>query len=407
MKISTENTKNCKPTPNLIHRLLSWITITIIGIAIEAYFREILYSWGLIIIKLIQDYIDDNFVLINLFRVFSFMAGTKICTLTLLIFFNYFDMYSSLVLFEIIACCAVGNGFLKLIYKNPRPFFHEDWVKAYDCETGYGNPSGHSITAIALYFTLWKIFKLKYNLNPKLKKLVLSMMWLLIISVLVSRLALGVHSLNQIILGSFFGYQILSLMFYVFNISLNLDEEITSLVNYRNRNILVASNFFLFSLGCILFNFFPYLTSLETNKYLENILESCPRTPYSKTFDFESYTMLSTFSLLPGAYLGILYDIKVNLNNNHYDWIEINKGLFRWNKTNFLKGILRILVMALILSIPLACNELISSHSHIHFIFVMKNFIPYFAISFCLFAFVRKACSTLKFTNHLTREKQS
>jgi len=407
MKISTENTNNTKRPQNLIHKLASWITILIIGIAIEAYFREILYSWGLIIIKLIQNYIAENFVLINLFRVFSFMAGKELCTLILLVFFNYFDMYSSLVLFEIIACCAVGSGFLKLILKNPRPFFHEDWVKVYDCETGYGNPSGHSITAIALYFTLWKIFKQRYNLNPKLRKLLLSIIFILIISVLFSRLALGVHSLNQIILGSFVGYQIFYLMFYVFDISLNLDEEVTSLINYRNRNILIVSNFFFFFMGCILFNFFPNLTSLEMNKHLENILESCPRTPYSKTFDYESYMMLSTFSLLPGAYLGIYYDIKVNLSNSQDEWIKMNKGVFRWNKTNFLKGIMRLFIMACILLIPLACNEFISPHSHIHFIFIMKNFIPYFSITFCLFAFVRKACSSLNFTNHLANEKET
>ena len=162
MNAYEEKIVHSKKTPHIKHRLASWITIMIVGISIEAYLRENLYSLGLTIIEYSQNYLNEHHLLINLLRIFSFMASKDMCSIVIVLSFNYFDMYSSLVVCEVISCCGIGTGLFKLIYKNPRPFFHEDWVKVYDCETGYGNPSGHSITVLALYLTFWKILKLNY-----------------------------------------------------------------------------------------------------------------------------------------------------------------------------------------------------------------------------------------------------
>jgi len=406
MKVSEDKTNKLTHTPILKNRLFSWIKLLVLGMALEAILRENLYSFGINIIEKIQYNINENYLMISLLRVLSFMA-TKDCLIILIFLtFNYFDMYTTLIVVEVCGCCSIGTGLFKLIYKNPRPFFHEEWVKVYDCETGYGNPSGHSIVVVSTYLTFWKIFKLKYHINPKLRKYLFALLCTFIFSVLFSRLALGVHSLNQIFLGSFIGYQIYSLIFYVLNINLDLELEIKSLINYHYLNIMAAVMTSLLLFGFVVFNFFPLSMNLDVDKYLQRILETCPGTPYSKVFDYEAYFMLSSCSILLGAYYGIYYDIKVNLKSSD-EWVQINTGKFLWNKTSVFKSFIRILVMASVLIVPFLLTVFISSHAHTNIIFILKNLVPYFVISFCLFAFVRKACDSFHCTNKLVKETKS
>lgn len=401
-----EISENIKKTPLLKHRLGKWIRLLVLGMALEALFRENLYTLGINIIQHIQFNINENTFLITILKMLSFTGTKDFFIILIILSFNYFDMYTTLIVLQVGGCCSFGTGLFKLIYKNPRPFFHEEWVKVYDCETGYGNPSGHSIVVLSTFLTLWKILKIKCNLEPRLKRTLFIFLCLFIFSVLFSRLALGVHSLNQVLLGSFIGYQIYSLVFYVLNINLNLKEEVKSLINFKYINIMAIVQTSLLLLGIIVFNFFPLTMNLNIDKYLKRILESCPNTPYSKVFDYEAYFMLSSCSTLLGAYYGIYYDIKVNLKNSQ-EWVEINKGQFLWNKTNFLRSLFRLAIMSVILFIPFSLTIIISSHANTNIIFILKNLIPYFLISFFLFAFVRKACESLKCTNNYIREIKS
>jgi len=47
----------------------------------------------------------------------------------------------------------------KLYYHNPRPYWVDPDVEAYQCPDEYGNPSGHSETSLGIAMTVW----LDYN----------------------------------------------------------------------------------------------------------------------------------------------------------------------------------------------------------------------------------------------------
>ena len=321
-----KETSHEKPNFDHLHnsdvktRLFNWIKLLVVGIVIESLLREKLYQYGINFIEILQGAINDNHFLIKLLQLLSLMATKYLVITSAIMFFNYLDMYSTLILVIIGGCGTIGTGFFKLIYKNPRPFFHEHWVKVYDCETGYGNPSGHSIVAVSIYLTLWKVLRKKNPFFEKYKKSFFMLLFFFICCILLSRLALGAHSLNQILLG---------------------------------------------------------------------IMEHCPGTPYSKTFDFEAYFMLAACSSLIGAYYGIYFDIKFNLSNSHEKWIEMNHGEKQWNKTGFIKGLMRLVLLIALLSLAFCLNFIISSRAHTNYVFILKNLVPYFCVNFALFGLGR------------------
>jgi membrane-associated phospholipid phosphatase len=382
-------------------RLLNWIKILVFGLVSEAIAREKLYKIGIYLIEILQSGIEENILLITLMQLLSLLATKYLVIISVILFYNYLDMYTTLLLAVIGGCGSIGTGFFKLIYKNPRPFFHEHWVKVYDCETGYGNPSGHSIVAVSIYLTLWKVLRKRNGFFERNKRILFGFVFCFICAILLSRLALGAHSLNQILLGSFIGYQIYSLFFHVIKIEVDLHKEIEILMKLSNFYIFVFSVSIFLITGILIFNFYPITFDLDVNKYLERIMLSCPGTPYSKTFDYEAYFMLAACSSLVGAYYGIYYDIKFNLNNSQEKWIKMNHGKYLWNRTNYLKGFVRIFILIILLSIPFSLTLIVSSRAHTNYIFLVKNLIPYFFVNFFLFAYGRHLCCRLKYGNPL------
>jgi len=294
------------------------------------------------------------------------------------------------LLMIISSCAATGTGLFKLIYKNPRPYFHENWVKVYDCETGFGNPSGHSIVAVSFYLTIAKIIQKKIYFPKKAKFYFNLATVLFILSITLSRLALGAHSLNQILFGSFIGAMIYALFFDVFKIDLNLADEIYVIMKPKIFNIFASVILIILLIGIIIFNFVPILNDLDSESWGRRITENCPNTPYSKIFDYEAYFMLAGSSSLIGGYLGIYVDIKYNMQGDVEKWILQNLGDTKWNETSLIESFKRI-ISIIFLNLPaFSLNFIVGSDNTINAIFFFKNLIPYFAVNFTLYGFTRR-----------------
>jgi len=88
-----------------------------------------------------------------------------------------------------------------MVENNPRPFWEDRRVTGFHCEKGYGHPSGHSSATVYTYITLyyeycWLITLDDRNHNKVYKIVMASLSMFFIITVLYSRLILGVHSLD-------------------------------------------------------------------------------------------------------------------------------------------------------------------------------------------------------------------
>ena len=90
---------------------------------------------------------------------------------------------------------------IKIAYHSPRPFWASPDVQAWGCSQEFGNPSGHAGVSMGLMlmgvFDIWSTFKV--HVFWKVVMLLSGVIWTL--SIGYSRLYLGVHGLNQVLLG--------------------------------------------------------------------------------------------------------------------------------------------------------------------------------------------------------------
>ena len=124
----------------------------------------------------------------------------------------------------------------KLSYADPRPYWISQEIIAYKCSNQFGNPSGHSMTTMAMSLTLWLDFKETSNSSSctTSKAVGLALAILFPISIGYSRLILGVHSLDQICFGLLLGVWIAMSMQYC--VRPYLDQHITVLVKAQPTN---------------------------------------------------------------------------------------------------------------------------------------------------------------------------
>jgi membrane-associated phospholipid phosphatase len=133
------------------------------------------------------------------------------------------------------------NGIFKSLYSNERPFWdiyidldnNTKWntytntslTKLTECNTSFGNPSGHAMRATYLLI-LWNLFiNSKYfNKLADKKKIILKYITLFlsalgIFFVLYSRINRQAHSFNQIIFGTLIGASIFFILCYILEIN--------------------------------------------------------------------------------------------------------------------------------------------------------------------------------------------
>lgn len=180
----------------------------------------------------------------------------KLKTLSFIIYFIFIIYLTSL---------------LKMFYNDPRPYWENSEVMAKECSTDYGNPSGHSLSAILLFGILWyryfryfvqksktlqkisqnaditnvveqrgkneNVFFVQSKFNHNVQKeanteiktsmarqiqFTICSFFLLFITFLIlfGRIYLGMHSYNEVLLGMLYGFYFLILYIFYFEILL-------------------------------------------------------------------------------------------------------------------------------------------------------------------------------------------
>lgn len=151
----------------------------------DIYIDSVVYNF-------ISKYISTNLTYIykNLTHIASILIVSLVVIFTFLFFKNKkYGIYMSINLFII----TIFQFILKAIFSRTRPVD----INLIE-ENGYSYPSGHSLTAMALYgFIIYLIYK--SNLNKRSKLIYITLFSLFILVVGLSRIYLGVHFFTDVI----------------------------------------------------------------------------------------------------------------------------------------------------------------------------------------------------------------
>lgn len=146
-----------------------------------------------------------NDLLTPIFEAFTYLGYPTFITLFIALLFWLWNKEAASRLIVIVILSGVLNGFLKDLWLNPRP----DIAFRLDpqVEQSYGMPSGHAQVAAVLWLWLaYELRRLEYGIWTWFTAI------LIVIMICLSRLYLGVHDLEDIIVG--LGIGILSLLIF-------------------------------------------------------------------------------------------------------------------------------------------------------------------------------------------------
>lgn len=139
------------------------------------------------------------------------------------------------------------NGMFKVLFHSPRPFWVSPGVKALSVETSFGLPSGHSLNTLSIWGLAAYLYKKRWFS-------ILSIFVIILVGL--SRLALGMHFISDVLTGWLLGL-ILLLVFIL------LEKKVAAWLSRKDLSrllwVVAATTVILILLG--------YLPSLITGEY--------------------------------------------------------------------------------------------------------------------------------------------
>jgi membrane-associated phospholipid phosphatase len=108
---------------------------------------------------------------------------------------------------------AMSNALLKYTFTLPRPYWIDLNINVLEKSTSFGMPSGHAQSAVGILLLLWGVKKWRF------------MGWVWLVVVMLARMIVGVHSLDQVLVGASLG---LILLWYFVGDHRKIDISIKS-----------------------------------------------------------------------------------------------------------------------------------------------------------------------------------
>ena len=362
----------------------------------ELFYNNFLFNYSLNFELNIQKYLSDNIIIF--FRFITKAGCEYFIFISLIIIIFNFSLIKVIICFFGLTICIYIQSIMKMIYGNSRPFLENHQLFKGICDGGFGNPSGHALVSCYFYLILINyIINHKYFNDRAILKIILTLVFLIsLILVILSRLILGLHSINQVIYGSLLGIWIFYAIIYIFKldkISIIIYRKIYNNIKY----IIYISLFFLLSILIpiiIFFNFNKHLNYLELNYKLDN---NCEITKKFRRFNYDGiFGSLIIISLI-GFYIGqfLFWSLtdkyyKGNLDKSNNDYYLIDELINNWNKNKCFifdkkSNIFVVIKTIFLCSSPLLLFISISSESNsMLVIFLFKFAVPLLLLSFLI-----------------------
>ena len=300
-------------------------------IGLEFFYREPLFNESIIL----QEYIQrnpKNLIILKISKIISFFGAGFDAIFFCLLIFLFMPLNYSILILQCVIYSAYFTNTMKMIYQSDRPYWRSN-ILTFSCSRGYGNPSGHSFTSINMYLCLWHIFTKYFKIKGVLKILIFAFCVLFSFLIIISRVILAAHSINQILYGTCLGIGTYFILIHIIGY-----HQYSSIEFYQHiKKKKVKKIYYIFHIFLLLLSIFIYLFSddkdhKDINEKIFNGVR-CKKLPEFKRYKNDGLFQASSIAGMIGAQFGI--DILfILLKNNNY---MINYTIIEWNKNNKIK----------------------------------------------------------------------
>ena len=318
----------------------------------------------------------------SFFKVLTNFGTEPVLIPLLIICFLFFSLQKSYCFTSVLVYSIFFDNLFKILYGNPRPFW-VDTTLWKSCDGGFGNPSGHSFTSSSVYLSFWHLstdysfFKDTYY-GIIIRVILLILVIALIIGIMLTRIFLGMHSVNQILYGASLGVALYYIVFHAFSLHKWSAEDFFGLFKTAYYKIIFSLWFAaLIITAIVVWKFMENDTSL----WVDALNSICPDIKEFRKFNNGGlYGMFVLFGLI-GCHYGIMFLLRVIGDS----FFGLNDELNNLNGSfTFLYNLIRILIM-LIFTLPLILVLVIPSTSPLVIIYIFKVALPYFLTMFGLY----------------------
>ena len=411
------------------------IIISIILFIIEFFYRDPLFKYSLDFEKNWQENATKE--TITTFKIFTKIGGEYLMAVPVIIVLWFFTLIKSYVYLMGFILCLQFHSMMKIWYGNKRPFWQDPSLYKGICDGGFGNPSGHSITTSFLYLSLFFYYTQAKVTRDKYKILIIILLFCLfwIVMILLSRIILGMHSVNQIIYGTSLGLIISSFIFIVFKIHqlpVSIYKKFFREKKYKYIILSILCVFIIITIS----NVFIFNKGFDYDKYNDILDKLCEKkVPKYRRFNLDGLFGSITILALLGMYLGQIVfwylienkykfnevnymnnikqiqemninDIKFSndiknskneiINKNKIETDNLSQDSFddlinHWNTNRIyicdFKNILKLIAVLIICLLPAILFIAIKNDSDIIIIFIFKLGIPMLLVPFLIYSF--------------------
>ena len=314
-----------------------------------------------------------------------------------LLLFNISNIWVSLSMIILDSFGIFINGTIKLIYRDPRPFWRNENLVPCTCATNYGNPS---TTGLDVYLVSIVVYRALINRSNSKAWKALVWVFFLMPQVLAwtSRFIQNIHSLPQLTFGYLCGYIIQYIYFEVMDIDMESESQLGKLVNNTWLMLTIAFS----CMAWLFFNaiHFYFVHSHESKHMISVIGRYCSTELTYFMFDNESYQKTAQAFLFIGSIVGILIEYNFWFNGDYSKYGKYNMGENRWSDTDAYRTTLRMIVMYILskMILPLAKWGSIK-HDSVFYLNISNNIVANFVKGVFYFLIVKAAFKILTISN--------
>jgi membrane-associated phospholipid phosphatase len=310
----------------------------------------------------------------SFFKVLTQFGTQPVLIPLLVICLLFLSLQKSYCFTSVLVYSVFFDNIFKIFYGNPRPFW-VDTTLSKSCDGGFGNPSGHSFSSSSIYLTLWHLFTdfpffkdTLYGIIIRVLLLILAIT--LIVGIMLTRIFLGVHGVNQVIYGASLGVALYYIVFHVFSLHKWSTEDFFSLFKTAFYRIFFSLWFAtLIIAGVVVWKF----RINDTSQWVNALNSFCPDIKEFRKFNNDGLFGMLVLFVLIGCHYGIMFLIHM-IDKNYGDRSDELNNWYR--SSTLMKHLNRLLIMVLF-ALPLILVLVVPSSSSLTVIYIFKVSVPY------------------------------